>query len=175
MHIILGIIAAAAGIYYFLIRARHTIEVADEVADMAQTALGAARRFGFRRQANKHPVECTKEPELAVAGLASAYLALDSYPTEEARQNLLLGLQSTFDVSLKEAEEMATLGQWFVNECNGPDPAISRLSRKLHRLAGAEGLVNAMSVISGIAKTSGTDPSEKQIDALADIKRAFKV
>ncbi|QMU58093.1 MAG: hypothetical protein GKR98_07725 [Boseongicola sp.] len=178
MHIIIGLIGLIGllvGIYYFFVRAQNTVYIAGEMADMAQTALGAARRFGFRRQANKHPVECIEEPPLAVAGLASAYLGLDEFPTEEARQGLIVGLQSELDVSMKEAEELSVLGNWFVQECQGPDPAISRLSRKLHRLAGPEGLVSAMGVISHIAKQSGTEPSKKQIEALDEIKQIFKV
>ena len=96
-------------------------------------------------------------------------------PTEESRNGQLVGLQSACEVSLKEAEELAVLGQWFVNECNGPEPAVSRISRKLHRLAGAEGLAQVMAVISQIADATNGAPSQKQLDALSDIKVAFKV
>ena len=52
MHVLAGLLALAIGIYFFFIRARNAAHIADEVADMAQTAVGAARRFGFRRRAN---------------------------------------------------------------------------------------------------------------------------
>jgi hypothetical protein len=40
-------------------RARNAAHVASDVVDMAETVLGAARRFGFRRKADRHPVEST--------------------------------------------------------------------------------------------------------------------
>lgn len=175
MPIILGALAVLAAIYFFIIRARNTVEMADEVADMAQTVLGAARRFGFRRKANVHPVDSIEDPNLAIGGLATAYLEQDGFPSEEAKRGLILGLQSALGVSLKDAEEIAVLGHWFVNECKGADPAVSRLARKLFRMEGAEGLVKAMDVIAQITRARGGTPSEKQSEALAEIKRIFRV
>lgn len=175
MHILAGLLALAVGIYFFVIRARNAAVIADDIADMTQTALGAARRFGFRRRANVHPVECIEDPKLAVAGLATAYLELDALPTQDTRNAMLVAFQSALDVSRAEADELAALGQWFVNECKGPDAAISRLARKLVRLDGPQGLVTTMEVIGQIAKSSGGAPSEKQHEALDELKRVFKV
>lgn len=175
MHIIAGLLALAVGIYFFFIRARTAVHIADDVADMAQTAMGAARRFGFRRRANVHPVECIEDPKLAIAGLATAYAELDALPTQETRDALLIGFQSALDVSRADAEELATLGQWFVNECKGADAAVPRIARKLARLDGAQGLVTLMDVIGHVAKASANGPSDKQGEALVEIKRIFKV
>lgn len=175
MHIIAGLLALAVGAYFFFIRARTAVHIADEVADMTQTAMGAARRFRFRRKANVHPVECIEDPRLAVAGLASAYVQLDALPTQEAQDALILGLQSALDASKSEAEEFAALGQWFVNECKGADAAVPRLARKLARLDGPRGLVTTMDVIGQIAKATNRSPSEKQSEALTELKRIFKV
>lgn len=175
MHILAGLLALAVGIYFFVIRARNAVHIADDVADMAQTAVGAARRFGFRRRANVHPVDCIEDPKLAVAGLATAYAELDALPTQETRNALLIGFQSALDVSRDDADELATLGQWFVNECKGPDAAVPRIARKLARIDGAQGLVSTMDVIGQVAKSSDRDPSEKQVEALTEIKRIFKV
>jgi len=174
MHIILGIIAAAAGIYFFLIRARQGVEVASEVVDMAQTAMGAARRYGFRRRAEMHPVDSVDETEIAVAGLASAFLELDSYPTEEARRGLLVGLQSEYGGTLTEAEELAALGHWLVNSCNGADAAVPRIARRLKKIAGPSGLVGATSVIGKVTEGSANEPSDNQVHALSEIQRIFK-
>lgn len=175
MHILAGLLALAVGIYFFVIRARNAVEIADDIADMTQTALGAARRFGFRRRANVHPVECIEDPKLAVAGLATAYAELDALPTQEVRTGLLVGFQSALGVSRDEADELAALGQWFVNECKGPDAAIPRISRKLARLDGAQGLVSTMEVVKQVTAASGGNPSEKQTEALTEMQRIFKV
>lgn len=174
MHIILGILAAAAAVYFFFIRARQGVEVASEVVDMAQTAMGAARRYGFRRKAETHPVDSVDEIEIAVAGLASAFLELDSYPTEEARRGLLIGLQSEYGGTLNEAEELAALGHWLVNSCQSADAAVPRLARRLKKIAGSDGLVGATSVIGKIAEASANETSDNQIHALSEIQRIFK-
>ncbi|MEL7107204.1 MAG: hypothetical protein AAGM21_14875 [Pseudomonadota bacterium] len=175
MHILAGLLDLAVGAYFFFYRARNAVQIADDVADMAQTAVGAARRFGFRRRANVHPVDCIEDPKLAVAGLATAYAELDALPTQETRDALLVGFQSALDVSRNDAEELAVLGQWFVNECKGADAAVPRIARRLARMDGARGLVSVMEVIGQVAKTGDPAPSEKQAEALTEIKRIFKV
>lgn len=175
MHIVLGVLGAAAAIYFFFIRARQAVNVIDDVADMTQSALGAARRFGFRRRANVHPVDCIEDPKLAVAGLATAFLELDALPTQETRDGLLVGFQTALQADRAEADELAALGQWFVNECKGPDMAITRLARKLARLGGPQGLVTTMEVIKHVSSAAGGELSEKQSEALVEMKRIFKV
>ena len=86
----------------------------------------AARRFGFKRRTNVHPVEGIDDPRLAVAALSIAFLELDDYPSAEQRSALLVRLQSVYDISQNEAEEMAILGRWFVSESGGPSQAITR-------------------------------------------------
>ncbi len=174
MHILIGILGAVVAVYFFFIRARQGAEVASEVVDMAQTAMGAARRYGFRRKAEMHPVDSVEETEVAIAGLASAFLELDSYPTEEARRGLLVGLQSEFGGTLNEAEELAALGHWLVNSCNGADAAVPRLARRLKKIAGASGLVGVTSVIGKITEASANETSDNQIHALSEIQRIFK-
>ncbi len=173
MHILLGILAAAGAVYFFLIRARTAVDVADDIADMTQTALGAARRFGFRRRANQHPVESIEDPKLAAAGLATAFLHLGGLPTADGQSSLLQGLQSGLDVSMKDAEELAALGQFFVQACQGPDAAVPRIARKLNKLGGTEALMPAMAAIKVIAGDG--DMTVQQTEALDEIKRVFRV
>lgn len=174
MPVILAIIAAAGVALVWYTRARSAAQVASEVADIAETALGAARRFGFRRRANRHPVDSIEDPKLAVGGLATAFFELSGLPTAEEKQALLVGLQSTLDLTLADAEEMAILGHWFVGECGGAMPAVTRLARQVSRMAGAEGLTQSMQVIDRIARAGG-GLSAPQREALAEIKSVFRI
>ncbi|SFR43988.1 hypothetical protein [Litoreibacter janthinus] len=104
-----------------------------------------------------------------------AFLELDDLPSQETRIAMVRELQNAAHVSLHDAEELVILGRWLMTECGGPEPAVSRLSRKLHKLRGTEHLAPLMQVINAIG-TSGNAPlSERQISALDDIKCAFKV
>ncbi len=174
MPFILALLAVTGAAIFWFSRAKDAAHVAAEVADMAQTALGAARRFGFRRRADRHPVDSIEESGLAIGGLSTAFFELSGLPTAEEKQALHIGLQSELDVSLADAEEMAILGHWFVNECGGAMPAVARLAKRVNRLSGPDGLAQAMSV-DRIAKAGGGDPSPAQREALAEIKSVFRL
>ncbi|MEE9388981.1 MAG: hypothetical protein V3U96_10250 [Paracoccaceae bacterium] len=175
MPILIALLGIIGGAYFWMNRARNAAHMAGDLADAAQTALGAARRFGFRRQANKHPVECIEDPSLAIGSLTLAFFQLGSMPTEQQKTALLVSFQTQLRVSLTDAEEIMTLGNWFVQECQGATPAVNRLSKKVWKLQGAAGLDPTMAIIQDINDSAGSDLNAHQIEALADIKRAFHV
>ena len=175
MPILIALATIAVGVYFFVIRARNAAHIVSDLADVAGDIAGAARRFGFRRRANVHPVESIEDPNLAIGAIASAFAELDDYPTKEQQSALLRGLQGELGLSLQDAEENMILGRWFVSECGGPSPAIARLSRKLYKLDGANSITPLMSIIQQLAQATSSDMSERQTSALADIKRAFHI
>ncbi len=172
MPIILGLLAAVGFAIFWMTRARQAADITSELADAAAGVLNAARRFGFRRQANVHPVESIEQVNLAIGGLAVAFGQLTAIPTAEQQSALLRALQSNLKIGLTEAEETVVLGNWFVTQCNGAEPAVSRLARKLNKLGGQKALNEALSVIN--AATVG-DLSVKQREALAEIARVFQL
>lgn len=166
---LLGIIGAA---YFWAQRARNARDMLGEVGDMANDVRLAARRFGFTRKMNVHPVENIEDPRLAIATIASAFIELDDLPTAEQRKLLAVQLRSKLRANAEEAEEMEVLGRWFMSECGGAEPAIARVSRKLYKLSGGEQTETLMSVLKGSVTESLTD---RQRDALEDITRALRV
>jgi len=166
---LLGIIATA---YFWAQRARNARDVAGSVADLANDVRLAARRFGFNRKLNIHPVESIEDPRLAIAAVAVSFIELDDLPTAEQRQLLTVQLRANLNASAEEAQEMEVLGRWFMNECGGAEPAIARLSRKLYKLGGAEQMIPLMETLKAAVTT---DLSNRQQDALEDITRAMRV
>lgn len=165
---LLGIVGAA---YFWAQRARNARDMLGEVGDMANDVRLAARRFGFSRKMNVHPVESIQDTRLAIASIATAFIELDDLPTAEQRQILAVQLRSKLRANAEEAEEMEVLGRWFMSECGGAEPAIARISRKLYKLGGAEQTEPLMAVLKGAV----TSPlSERQRDALEDITRALR-
>ncbi len=175
MPILLALLGAMAGAYFWMNRARDAANMAGDIAGMAQNAMGAARRFGFRRQANKHPVDCIEDSNLAVGGLGVAFVELAGVPTAEQHNDLLIGLQSALEISLTDAEELAALGHWFVQECQGPQPGFNRLAKRLRKLSGPQGLLTFMEAIKRLTKSENTPLSQYQIEALNDLQRVFRV
>ncbi len=171
---ILGILSAAA---YYIFRVRNAADAAGDLMDMANDVRLAARRFGFKRKTNIHPVEAIEDSSIAIAGIASAFLELDDLPTSDQRSALVRSMRDVLNLSAQDADELSILGRWMVADCGTPDAAISRLSRKLVRLSGQESLTPLLAIVNGTLTggESGTGLNAKQRDALDDVKRAFRI
>ena len=171
MHIVLGVIALVTTAYFLVLRARNAAEMSHELLDMADDVRAAARRLGFRRNKAQHPMDAVEDPNTAAAAIAVSYLELDDLPTAEQRGNVLVALQSALEVDKSQAEELMVLGRWLMTQCNGPVPAITRAARNLYRMTGGD-----PGPMMQILTAASTDPiSDKQRDALGEIKRAFRI
>ncbi|KMW56441.1 hypothetical protein AIOL_001395 [Candidatus Rhodobacter oscarellae] len=175
MPFLIALLGIAGAVIFWMYRARDAANAASDLADMAGDVVSAARRFGFRRRYNTHPVDSIEDADLAVGGLGVAFLQLGGTPTAEQRAALLISLQSQLGLDREKAEELDVLGQWFVNECNGPAPAVSRLSKRLFKLSGAEQFETVIGVAGDVGAANGGELSDQQRDALGDIKNAFRI
>jgi len=175
MPFLLALLGIAAAAFFWMQRAKDAAEMGSEMLDMARDVKAAARRFGFSRRHNEHPVDSIDDPKLAIGALVTAFHELEDLPTSESRTALDVQLRKHLSVSAEEAQEISILGHWFVNECGGADPAVTRLSKKVHKMSGADGFQTTMQIIQDtIAATTG-ELGRKQSEALHDIKRAFRI
>lgn len=170
VFVVLGIISAAAVWYWRISMAR---EAAREIGNIAGDLINAPRRLGFRRRANAHPVEGVDDPKLAVAAISLAFLELSGMPSRDDQDALASALSRQLGLPRADADEMLILGRWLIGECQGPQPAITRLTKRLGKLdpAGFQSLLPVLDVIG--AHTGGM--SAKQRDALDEIARILKL
>lgn len=173
MHILIGLAGLIGTVAFWMIRARMAANAASDIADLAGSVMGAARRFGFRRRHDKHPVECIDDTTLAAGALTVAFLDLGGSQTEEARTTHLLALQEHFVIDKATAEELLVMGNWLINECNGPTPAATRLSKRLMKLTGSHALDAPLQVINDVARARG-GLTDSQRDVLHDMRRIFR-
>jgi tellurite resistance protein len=171
--VLIALLGAAVALCFFVYRARNAGQVAADVLDMANDVRLAARRFGFRRQANVHPVESIEDANVAITAAALAFLELDDLPTQEQRARLVEAARHEFGLAQADAEEMQVLGRWLAAECGSPSAAVSRLARKLYKLRGQDAFEPLLRVIQAVASTDGL--SERQRDALEDVRLAFRI
>lgn len=167
---IIGLLAAAS---FWIWRIRAASEAAQELTNMASDVLGAARALGFRRRANVHAVDSVEDPQLATTGIAMAFLELDNMPSRDDQQALARSLDRNLGCGMEKAEEMMIVGRWLVNECNGPMPAITRLTKRLNRLDNAA-FQTLLPILNDIGSRAG-QLSDRQRDALAEISRRMKL
>lgn len=175
MPFIIGLLGIIVTAYFWANRARNAGNMARDIADMAGDVRLAARRFGFSRKANVHPVESIEDPDIAAAAITDAFVALDDMPSKEQQQQMMIQLRSVLRVDQDTAQELLVLGTWLVNECGGPMPAITRITKKLYRMEGAQALEPLTQILMGLKSAEGSQMSERQSDAMAEIKTILRV
>ena len=175
MPAILAFLALLSAAAFWMYRMRGAADAASELMDVANDVRLAARRFGFRKRNNVHPVESIDDVNVAIATLGVAYLELDGLPTREGQIALGRGLQNELGASLSDAEELVVLGRWLMTECGGAEQAITRVSRKLFKMDQGASFTPLLGIIKEITAEGGASVSPNQTSALEDIKRAFRI
>ncbi len=175
MPILVGLAGLIIAAWVWASRARSAAYMAGDLADMAGDVMAAARRFGFRRRYDRHPVDSTDDPKLMIGGLAVAFLELGGLPSAEDQTRMVAALGRHLHCDLEACRELAILGRWLMNESQGAVPAIPRLAKRLFRLSGTAGLMPLMAVLKDTGAADGSGLSDRQKEALAEIARIFRV
>ena len=132
MPIVNLILSAIGGAIWFWVR-NNPREAFDTAKDVATTVRNAPRRLAFRRQTKGHPVEGIDDDRIAIGTIAQAFIELDDLPTKEQRDKVFFALRSKLRCSDEEAQEIQTLSRWLIDQCNGPQQALSRTARLARR------------------------------------------
>ena len=172
MPFILSLIAIAGAAFFWFNRAQNAKDAAVDLLDAANDVRLAARRFGFKRRTNVHPVDDIEDPNVAIATIATAFIELDDLPTQNQRDQLSVQLQYQFNLSQKGAQELMVLGRWLMQQCERPDAAISRVTRRLYKFDGVQSIEPLMTVLKNLAEENLSD---SQTDSLGEITRAFRL
>jgi hypothetical protein len=176
MPYLIALFGLVIGAYFWIQRARMAAQATQDLAGVAQDVIAAARRFGFRRRHDMHPVEALDDPDVAIAGAGVAFLELGGLPSTEQQDKLIAALQSHLGQSRDKAEEAAILGRWLVNESGGAQPGLDRLTKRLYKLKGAQSFQPLMSVLKDVAAASRDGSvSTRQREALEAIARLFRI
>jgi hypothetical protein len=172
---IVALLALVGGAYFWAMRARAASSAAQDLVGVASDVMAAARRFGFRRKYNTHPVESLEDADVAIAGAGLSFLELAGLPTAELHEALIASLQSRLNMSHAKAEEAMILGRWLMAESGGASGGLTRLTRRLYKLRGADSLQPLMSVLKDVAAASGGAMTPMQKDQLTEIAQVYRV
>ena len=167
---ILGIISAAAIWYY---RAQAARDAAGDLMDMANDVRLAARRFGFKRRTNVHPVDSIDDARLAAAGLVAAIAGMAGPPGQPQLDEMSRQFQSVFSTSKEDAAEIVTFGRWIAEQCGTRSEAVRRLSKRLRALNASDGHDDLQSMIDAVIAHAGPQ-TEDQADAKDMITRQLQ-
>jgi len=176
MPYLIALFGLVIGAYFWIQRARMAAEATRELTGVAQDVMAAARRFGFRRRHNMHPVESLEDPDVAIAGAGIAFLELGGLPTSEQHDKLVVSLQAHLGQSSSKAEEALILGRWLVTESGGARQGLERLTRRLYKMRGAESFQPLMAVLKDVAAAARDGVvSTRQSEALAEIAALYRI
>lgn len=169
MPFLLAILAAIGGAIFWWARSnpRDALGVADDVVTAARNA---PRKLAFRRQTKEHPVEGIDDPRIAIAMVGRAYIALDDLPTREAHRRLHDMARILWKLDDDAADEVLSLADWLVDQCQGAAPAVSRGARRLYKIDGAASWGEVERLLGALDEGA---PTERQQDAVADVRQAL--
>lgn len=163
---LLGMISAIVFWYY---RLRDTSQ---GVMDMANDVRLAARRFGFQRRQNTHPVESIDDARLAASAIMIIAAESDGAISEAEQKTFLLQCQSVFQCSAEEAGEFFIFGRWIANVSPVRDDTLRRLVRKTLQLGGAEALSDLGGMVLAIGEADHGAADDFVNEVLDRLKRA---
>jgi hypothetical protein len=175
MPVILGLLALITAVGIWMYRARMAADTMNQIGDLVGDVASAARRLGFRRRNNMHPVESLDEPNVAIAGAAVAFLEMGGIPTAEAQDKLNVSLQHHLSLPQDQAAEAIILGRWLMTESMGPQPGFVRLVKRLYKLRAHDGFAPLMAVIGDAARGAGNVLTPRQRDALDEVRVIYKL
>ena len=175
MPFLLGLLALIGAAYFWAQRARNAADMTRDLAGVASDVAAAARRFGFRRRGNVHPVESLEDADVAYAGAAIAFLELGGLPSTQAQDALIRSLQSRRNMAHDKAQEALILGRWLVTESQGAQPGFTRLVRKLMKMHGQAGFEPLMLVLRDVVDGNAGVMSPQQGDALDEVRHIYKL
>lgn len=170
MPILLLILSAIGGAIWFWVR-NNPRDAMHAAQDAVTVVKNAPRKLAFRKQTNAHAVEGIDDPRIAICAIGQSFIELDELPTLDQRQHMGHQLQTVVGCSADEADEMQILGRWLMNQCQGPEQAITRLGRRLYKIDG-DASWDLLQEFLGSLVQNGL--SSAQVDAISELKRAFR-
>jgi len=155
MHIVLAVLAAAAGIGFWIWRAHMAARAASDLLETADDIRAAVRRFGFNRKSKGSPLDGIEDARLAAAGILAAFANMDGGLGRAEVAAIAEECRRAFHAEATEAEQIGAYGRWLVQQSANMDETVRRLARNLDtKLTGAEkeqlfGMIERVASIDG--------------------------
>lgn len=175
MHIIIGLITILGALAVWYWRFKMAREAGGELLNAADDLRASVRRLMYKRKHNKHPADSIDDARLAASGIAVAVATMDAPISQAEIDALTVSAQRTFNVQKREADDMVAFGRWIADQCGTPAEAVRRLSKALHRTAGAEAGADMIRMINDVATADGRTLGEAENDAIDTVRRTLGI
>jgi len=169
MPYLIALFGMASAVIFWYFRLRDT---GANVADMANDVRLAARRFGFNRKANTHPVDSIDDARLAAAGILVIAAESDGAISQSEKDVFLAQCIQAYKCSPVEADEFLFFDRWLANVDPIRDETIRRSLRKLLQLGGAGALADLGGMVCAVGQADAGKADDNVEDILERLKRA---
>ncbi len=163
MHILLGLAAVVGGIIFWIWRIRNTASAAKEMIEVADDVRAAVRRFGYRRSADKNPLETIEDPRLAAAGVLASVAKMDGDYSRKQMTVIQQECARVFQASDKDAEQIAAYGRWLAQQSDNTDEVIRRLTTCLSKTLAQKERQEFLGMVERVSAVEGGGASDSQI------------
>lgn len=171
MHILLALLALAAGAAYWLYRVRQAADTTRVVLDAAHDVKAAARRFGFRTRANQHPSEGVDDPRVTAAALLVLTAETDGGISKAEQTVILEQLQAVFEMSGEAADELYLFAKWLANQSTNPDDMIRRLIKRTVHLGGRDTLPDLIQMVAAVGNADTGTLTDDTVHIIEKLKQ----
>jgi uncharacterized tellurite resistance protein B-like protein len=171
MHIALAVLAAVAGIAFWIWRVRMAARAASDLLETADDIRAAVRRFGYRRKANTSPLDGIEDGRLAAAGILAAFANMDGGLGRQEIAAIAEECRRSFGCEAEEAAQIGAYGRWLAQQSANMDETVRRLARNLETKLTGEEKEQLFGMIERVASIDGGGLSDGQRRTLQNLAR----
>jgi len=153
MHILLAILGVIGVLGTILIRMGMAARGASEIADAAQTAVGAVNRAKFKRKATRSPLTTLDDPREAVAALMVAIAKVEGDLTDKQIKVMEALIKNRLD--FEGADELIAHARWLVQETAEPGVVVTRVQSFLSTQCTYDQKRDIIEILETVASING--------------------
>ena len=171
MHILLAVLAVLAGAAFWIYRAQQAADSTRVVLDAAHDVKAAARRFGFRTRANQHASEGVDDPRVSAAALMVLTAETDGGVSRAEQDAILDQLETVFQISGAEADDLYLFSKWLANQSSNPDDMIRRLIKRTVHLGGRDTIPDLIEMVTHVGNADTGTLTDDTVHIVEKLKQ----
>ena len=171
MHILLVLLVLVGGAAFLIYRSRQAADSTRVVLDATHDVKAAARRFGFQTRANQHPTEGVEDPRVTGAALLVLTAEIDGGISRAEQSAIMEQLQSVFQMSEQEADELFLFSKWLANQSSNPDDMIRRLIKRTVHLGGRDTIPDLVDMVTQVGNADTGTLTDDTVHIIEKLKQ----
>lgn len=172
MPILIMLLGALGTAVFWIYRAKSASRDAQELLNVANDVRLAARRFGFKRKANVHPVNSIEDARLAAAGIMAITAEMDGAITRAEQDEMAVQAKNVFNCSAAEVDEFVVFGRWIASQGANRDETLRKLIKRVIELGGKDVVPDLVEMVTAVGSADTGTPDSNVAEIITRLQRA---